>query len=103
MPEMVRTHMILPREVVEEFDRHCGGRKRSEQVAQLMADWSRREKMKEVVERFAGSLKEEDHPEWATREDVYHWVRAQRDQWPDRWATADVGVPEPGDDAAAAG
>ena len=72
---------MLPKELLEDFDRLVGERKRSETVAGLMAEWVRQEKRREVFQRLAGFVKAEDHPEWETPEDVYRWVRQLRGEY----------------------
>ena len=82
METTVRTHFVLPASLVADFDRLLGApRKRSETVAALMEDWVRREKAKAVIEKWAGFVKPEDHPEWQTDEDVYRWVRQLRGEY----------------------
>ena len=81
MSESVRTHFVLPKALLEDFDRFVGHRQRSERVAELMAEWVRRERAKEVVSRLAGFMKDEDYPEFATPEDVYRWVRQLRGEY----------------------
>ena len=82
MDTTVRTHFVLPASLLEEFDRLVGARrKRSETVAALMEEWVRREKAKDVFTRLAGFVKAENHPEWATDQDVYSWVRQLRGEY----------------------
>ncbi len=47
-----------------------------------MADRERRLRwLREAIERFAGSIDAESHPEWATDADVVAWSRAIRAAW----------------------
>ncbi len=85
MATNIRTHFILPKELVEEFDSRVGKGKRSAMVAQMIDDWVKHERRKEVLERFAGSISAEDHPEWATRESTYEWVRNLRGSYRDHY------------------
>jgi metal-responsive CopG/Arc/MetJ family transcriptional regulator len=78
MSTMVRTHVLLPKELLDELDRRVGPRKRSETIAELVEEYLRRKRLVEAIERFAGTLNVEDHPEWATEESTAAWVRAQR-------------------------
>lgn len=76
--EMMRTHVILPRELVEAVDAIVGQRKRSqfiEEAVQKQVDHARRI---EAFECFAGSLKDVDTPGWNTPEETDAWVRALR-------------------------
>ena len=78
MSETVRTHFVLPKELLERFDQYVEPGKRSEKVAELMDEWARREKLKELIPRLAGFMKAEDYPEFATGEDIDNWVREFR-------------------------
>ncbi len=80
MSDRVRTHFVLPKETLDEFDRRVPARKRSETLAEVMEEWLRRERAKEVVE-LAGFIKDEDHPEWRTDADVHEWVRKLRNEY----------------------
>lgn len=93
MSESVRTHFVLPRELLEEFDRFVEPRQRSERIAELMAEWVRRERAKEVFGRLAGFMKDEDYPEFATGEDIDRWVSELRGEYEVEY------VPESGQDA----
>ena len=83
MESTIRTHMVLPRNLVEEFDHRVGKGKRSETVAALIEEWMRLERRREIWTRFAGSIKAEDHPEWATEADIAAWSRSMKDRWED--------------------
>jgi hypothetical protein len=89
MGERVRTHFVLPKETLEEFDRRVPVRKRSDTLAEVMDEWLRRERAKELI-GLAGFIKDEDHPEWQSDEDVHRWVRNLRDEYP-----TDQGAPAP--------
>ena len=78
MTEMVRTHLVLPAELLERFDRRVGPRKRSEKVAELVEEFLRREQLIDTIERFAGFAKAEDHPEWSSEDAIARWVRDER-------------------------
>jgi hypothetical protein len=84
MGDTVRTHFVLPRELLARFDAHVPSRKRSEVVAELMAEYVRRERATEIM-KWAGFVKAEDHPEWETAEDIDRWVRALRDEYKNPW------------------
>jgi hypothetical protein len=74
----VRTNLLLPKELVDEVDRHAGPRGRSRYVAEALADRLRRDQLREAVVATAGSLRHEDYPHWRTPEDVVSWVRERR-------------------------
>ena len=96
MADMVRKHFIIPRHLAEEFEREAGARGQSAALAEILNVWLRNRRLADVVERLAGFVSAEDHPEWATPEAVYEWVRAERAQERDPWAI-------PSKDHAAAG
>jgi hypothetical protein len=80
IPDLVRAHVLLPRELLEEFDRRVGERQRSARVSELVEEWLRRERAKDVLARFAGSLSREDHPEWRDDAGIDGWVRRLREE-----------------------
>ena len=88
MAEMVRKHFTLPRELAEEFERRVGPRNQSEKLVELLVLWLRNQRLGDVVEKYAGSVSAEDHPEWSTAEDVSRWVRELRARDWERESTA---------------
>lgn len=76
--EDFRTHIVLPRAVVEDVDRLVGHRKRSRFMAEAVQEKLRREKLNAALDATAGSLKDVDIPEWATPERTSAWVRELR-------------------------
>jgi metal-responsive CopG/Arc/MetJ family transcriptional regulator len=74
---LMRTHVILPTELVEEVDRLVGTRKRSRFVEEAIRSHLRRERMATALRQTAGSLKG-DYPEWETPEKVSEWVANSR-------------------------
>jgi metal-responsive CopG/Arc/MetJ family transcriptional regulator len=76
----VRTNLLLPRELVEQVDHFAGPRGRSRYVAEALERSVKRDRLKEAIEKTAGVLRREDHPEWSTSEQVVEWVRAQRSE-----------------------
>jgi hypothetical protein len=76
--EMVRTHVLLPKDVVEEIDRSVGERRRSGFLAEAAREKLARQRRKEALEQFAGWLKDVDVPGWETPESTAEWVRRQR-------------------------
>lgn len=74
----MRTHIVLPDELVEAVDRLVGKRRRSAFVAEALRERLRREQLLRALEESAGILKEEDYPEWATPAKVARWVRKVR-------------------------
>ena len=83
MKTLVRTHLMLPKELVEETDRVFGARKRSEIITALLEERLRQERFRQAVEALLAS-----HPgthevpeEWNTSEGAAAWVRALREDW----------------------
>ncbi len=89
MTEMVRTHVLFPKEVLQQFDELVGPRKRSEKIVELIERYLRQQRAIEVTKRYGGAMTPEDHPEWATREEIDRWVREER-QASDRTLRADL-------------
>ena len=78
MSEMVRTHVLLPRDLVTRLDAVAGPRRRSEFVAEALRKELDRQRLVETMERAIGSLADVDIPGWETSESTREWVRAQR-------------------------
>lgn len=74
---LMRTHVSLPSDLVEEVDRVVGARRRSRFVEQAIRGHLRRERMAAALRESAGSLKD-DYPEWDTPEKVSEWVAEGR-------------------------
>jgi hypothetical protein len=76
--ETIRTHVVLPRSLVEAVDRLVGRRKRSAFLAEAVEEKLARDRLGHALEATAGFLDRDSHPEWATPEDVSVWVRELR-------------------------
>jgi predicted transcriptional regulator len=76
--ETVRTHIVLPKELINAVDRLVGRRKRSTFFAQAVAEKLERERLGRALAATAGFLERDAHPEWQTPEDVSAWVRDLR-------------------------
>jgi hypothetical protein len=101
MAEMVRTHVVLPKELVDAIDALAGPRKRSEYVAEILAaavaEKLRRERVYEAALRAAGSIPQGAVPEWDTEEGVRKWLKELREEKSNRtrsieaaWAESDT-------------
>jgi metal-responsive CopG/Arc/MetJ family transcriptional regulator len=88
----VRTNLLLPKDLVEEVDHFAGARGRSRYVADALRARLKRDRLKEAIEKTAGVLRPEDHPEWSTSEQVVEWVRAQRSEVTDPGSEDDRAV-----------
>jgi metal-responsive CopG/Arc/MetJ family transcriptional regulator len=76
--QLMRTHIALPEDLVEAVDRAVGKRGRSRFLAEAAREKLSRLDLLKTLEETAGAVKAADHPEWATPEDVAHWVRSLR-------------------------
>ena len=95
MSETVRTHMLLPKDVVEAVDRLVGQRRRSQFLTEAArekpqrTDESRRRAKRAALARsLMGSLVGRSIPEWDTPESAREWVRAGRSAWDARLQAA---------------
>ena len=76
--EAVRTHVVLPRELIEAVDELVGPRHRSEFIAEAAKEKLAHLKLARAFEEAAGSLEDVDVPGWETPEAAAEWVRASR-------------------------
>ncbi len=73
-----RTHIVVPRELVDEIDKLSGKRKRSWFITQTLKREIRRLNFIDAVKETAGAWKDEDHPE--LRKGVSSWVKNLREE-----------------------
>ncbi len=97
----MRTHVVLPVDLVKEVDCLVGSRKRSRFVEEAIREHLRREALSSALSASAGVLKHEDYPEWDSPERVTAWVRESRREDLDDWSVKSV--PEGTDGTAPAG
>lgn len=76
--EGFRTHIVLPRAVVEDIDRLVGHRKRGRFMTEAVQEKLRREKLTAALDAAAGVLDPADYPQWSTPEKISAWVRELR-------------------------
>ena len=76
--EAVRTHVVLPRELVESVDQLVGRRARSRFFAEAAAEKLSRLRLARAAKRAAGSLADAPIPGWETSESAAAWVRDLR-------------------------
>lgn len=88
MEARTRTHVVLPKNLVDEIDELVGPRHRSEWLAEVASEHLKRERLKLLAGKAAGSIPEGEVPEWDTLESIVEWVRKQRTS-DDPWAGAD--------------
>lgn len=70
-----RTHLIPPKELIEEVDRLVGPRRRSEFFAEAAAEKLKREKLLQATRHAMTLPPEIGVPGWETPEAVSQWVR----------------------------
>jgi metal-responsive CopG/Arc/MetJ family transcriptional regulator len=76
----MRTHVILPEDLVKSVDDLAGKGKRSQFIEEAVREKLRVDALRAALEATAGMLSAEDHPEWGTSEQVASWVRESRKQ-----------------------
>lgn len=90
----VRTHVVLPVELVRKIDELVGKRKRSAFIEDAVERRVRREQLAKALSKTAGALKGKLPPEWETPEKAYDWVRGLRAASDERlkriWGSDDV-------------
>ena len=78
MKEVVRTHVVLPPDLVDEVDRRVGPRRRSQFFADAAVEKLARLRLAEAAEQAAGSLADLPTPGWETPESAASWVHSSR-------------------------
>lgn len=76
--EMMRAHIVIPKDLVADVDRMVGSRHRSEFVADAVAEKLARERLRRAARRLGGSLADKDIPGWESTEAAADWVRSLR-------------------------
>lgn len=74
----MRTHIVLPEDMLAEIDELVGKRKRSQFIEEAIEERLKRERRLKALDAFAGFLKDVDIPGWETPESTVEWVRQQR-------------------------
>jgi metal-responsive CopG/Arc/MetJ family transcriptional regulator len=74
----MRTHVILPDNLVAEIDGTVGKRKRSHFVEEAIREKLKQQKLLNALKETAGILTSEEYPEWATTEKAAKWVSESR-------------------------
>lgn len=77
--EVMRTHVIVPRELVDSVDTMVGRRSRSKFFAEAVEEKLARMRLAAAAKRAGGSLADVDIPGWETSEAAAKWVRASRE------------------------
>jgi hypothetical protein len=78
MSQVVRTHFIAPKNLIEEVDKLVGPRRRTDFLIEATTEKLKREKTLHVVREAAKLPPVDDVPEWKTPEAVSKWVHDLR-------------------------
>jgi predicted transcriptional regulator len=76
----VRTHVVLPAELVRQIDQLAGKRKRSAFIEGAVEERVKRERLRKALEATAGALKGKLPPEWEEPGGSAEWVHRNRQQ-----------------------
>jgi len=76
--ETMRTHVIMPKELVVTIDKLVGRRARSKFITDAAEREVRRLALAKAAEQAVGSLAEVDIPGWETPEAAAKWVHDSR-------------------------
>ena len=74
----MRTHVILPEDLVKSVDDLAGKGKRSQFIEEAIREKVRIDTLLAALEATAGAFSAKDHPHWDTPEIVASWVRESR-------------------------
>jgi len=78
--ESVRTHVVVPGELIQAVDRVAGKRRRSRFVEEAIREKLSRQLLSAALAATAGALSPADYPEWDTPEKVSAWVKVGRQE-----------------------
>ncbi|MBI2022417.1 hypothetical protein HYS97_01015 [Candidatus Daviesbacteria bacterium] len=70
----MRTHVIIPEEIISSIDKLVGARNRSKFLVEAANKELKRLKLIKAFHKVAGSLKDVDIPGWETSESAARWV-----------------------------
>lgn len=76
--ELVRTHVVFPKQLIEAVDLLVGHRKRSAFVVQAVEEKLAHERLGRALAMTRGFLDKDAYPEWSTPEKTSAWVRELR-------------------------
>jgi len=74
----MRTHVVIPKALIETIDALVGNRHRSEFLTKAAEKEVRRRKLLKAAEKAGGSLEHVETPGWESSESAAEWVRASR-------------------------
>ena len=76
----MRTHVILPEDLVKSVGALAGKGKRSQFIEEAIREKLRIDNLLAALEATAGAFSASDHPHWDTPEKVAAWARESRRQ-----------------------
>jgi hypothetical protein len=76
--DVVRTHVVMPRETIRDIDELVGRRARSKFLTEAAEEKLRRLRQQRAIRKVAGSLRDVDIAGWETPESVSEWVARSR-------------------------
>jgi len=76
----VRTHVVLPAELVRQIDELVGKRRRSAFIEDAVGERMKRERLRKALATTAGALKGKLPPEWEEPGGPAEWVHRNRQQ-----------------------
>ena len=79
MKEPMRTHVVVPVELVRSVDSLVGKRARSRFFSEAVAEKLARERRATILKGAAGTLADRDNPGWESAEATAAWVSASRE------------------------
>ena len=74
----VRTHVVIPKDIISDVDRLVGPRRRSNFFEEAVRKELKRIKLTAAAKKAAGSLKDVDIPGWETPTTTAKWVHDVR-------------------------
>jgi Arc/MetJ-type ribon-helix-helix transcriptional regulator len=90
----VRTHVVLPAELVRQIDELVGKRRRSAFIEDAVGERMKRERLRKALAATAGMLRDDYPPEWETPDTTREWLRKIRASGEERleriWGHDDV-------------
>ncbi len=78
--EKVKTHLVLPKQLLAEMDKFVSPRKRSQFVADAAREKLERLRLDQALEKAAGAWTDENHPELTSPSGVKRYLRRLRSQ-----------------------
>lgn len=73
-----RVHVVMPKDLTDEIDVVVGQRHRSSFICEAAREKLIRQKQAEAIRKYAGSLRDEDYPEW--KNGSAEWVHNLRQE-----------------------